>query len=538
MTSRARGRWLSALPITGAVAVLLAAVVWTFLRSAQFGVDGLVYALDDAYIHMALAKNLSAHGVFGATPFEFSPASSSPLWTLLLAGVFAVTGVHDAVPFALASVAAVVLLVLTDRMLARSGLGVGARLVTLVWIAIATPLVALIFEGMEHALQVLIDVALLASAAALVGSGDVSGRRGQMVWMAALSAAATAVRYEGVVVVGMVALAFAMRHRWRDAVLVSLAGAAPVIGWGLISMANGGFFLPNSVLVKSGDTLFRALITGGLPAYVAQLGSTWTTALPVYALLAASIGLLVLGRRRGLPLTEREPLFAALVAGVAIAHLSIGQVGWFFRYEAYLVALMSVGVAMLLARLMRERLVVPERSLPVALVAVLVLGSIVVGAERGVLAVRSTPRAMQNVYEQMYQTAHFLKANPQYDSVAIGDLGAVSYFNDDLRIVDLEGLAETEVPLTSLGRSNATAADIASLVAADGCDLAIVFPEYFDLPDDWIEVERWRISDNVVAYADTVAFLAIPPTDPVELARALQEYRLERLPATVDVEER
>ncbi len=126
--------------------------------------------------------------------------------------------------------------------------------------------------------------------------------------------------------------------------------------------------------------------------------------------------------------------------------------------------------------------------------------------------------------------AQFIKANPQYDSIAIGDLGAIAFYNDGVRILDLEGLAERGVPLARLGRFNSTAADIAQRAKEDGSQIAIVFPDYFDLPRTGSRSGSGRSQDNLVAFGTTVKFYAIPPTDPAELAAALAEV-LEREPA-------
>jgi hypothetical protein len=42
------------------------------------------YALDDAYIHLALARNI-AHGHYGVNAGEFAAPASSALWPFLLA---------------------------------------------------------------------------------------------------------------------------------------------------------------------------------------------------------------------------------------------------------------------------------------------------------------------------------------------------------------------------------------------------------------------------------------------------------------------
>jgi hypothetical protein len=62
---------------------IIAAAVFLGMRSTG---GRLGYTLDDPYIHLSIARNLAAHGVWGVNEGEFAGASSSPLWTLLLAG--------------------------------------------------------------------------------------------------------------------------------------------------------------------------------------------------------------------------------------------------------------------------------------------------------------------------------------------------------------------------------------------------------------------------------------------------------------------
>ena len=58
-SSRRRG------PVTIALSILLVAVGVLVAWSWRHCAGHLVYALDDAYIHMAMARNLAEHGVFG-----------------------------------------------------------------------------------------------------------------------------------------------------------------------------------------------------------------------------------------------------------------------------------------------------------------------------------------------------------------------------------------------------------------------------------------------------------------------------------------
>ena len=75
----------------------------------------LVYALDDAYIHMAVGRNLASHGVWGCTPYHFASASSSLLWTFALGVLDRVLQVHDSIPLALNVVLALATLATASR---------------------------------------------------------------------------------------------------------------------------------------------------------------------------------------------------------------------------------------------------------------------------------------------------------------------------------------------------------------------------------------------------------------------------------------
>ncbi len=68
--------------------------------------DGtFVYALDDPYIHLDLAKQIATTGVYGVNPGEISSPSSSILWPFLLVP-FALTPFFVYMPFIIGLVSA------------------------------------------------------------------------------------------------------------------------------------------------------------------------------------------------------------------------------------------------------------------------------------------------------------------------------------------------------------------------------------------------------------------------------------------------
>src|SRR6476661_899083 len=71
----------------------------------------MIYPVDDAFIHMELAGNLSRYGNWGINSHEFGAASSSLLYTFLLALLFRIFSVQVIIPLIVNVIAAVILLV-------------------------------------------------------------------------------------------------------------------------------------------------------------------------------------------------------------------------------------------------------------------------------------------------------------------------------------------------------------------------------------------------------------------------------------------
>lgn len=144
----------------GAYGLITVVLLVAALRTS----DGtMVYALDDPAIHLSVAQNLVDHGTWGVTPGHFQSASSSPLWTLLVAAFVGVA------PFAAdwaalvlnvaASVAVIALFARvqsTFRPSLRRPLDVAA-VITLVVVVLFLP--AATFVGMEHVLHLALVLA-------------------------------------------------------------------------------------------------------------------------------------------------------------------------------------------------------------------------------------------------------------------------------------------------------------------------------------------------------------------------------------------
>jgi len=104
-------------PVLAATIILWCTVLLLLILSVRQNQGHLVYALDDGYIHMAMAKNFAQDGVWGVTRYEFSSSSSSLLWTLLLSAIYLIFGTNESAPLVLNVIFATLLVISTHKLL-------------------------------------------------------------------------------------------------------------------------------------------------------------------------------------------------------------------------------------------------------------------------------------------------------------------------------------------------------------------------------------------------------------------------------------
>jgi len=487
----------------------------------------LVYALDDPYIHMAMARNFSQHGVWGATRYGFTSSSSSPLWTLLLSLTYYLVGQPNVVPLLWNLLLSLLDLLAAYSILSWYKVPPAAKLIVLLGIILLVPMPALIVAGMEPPLQILVSLLVVFVAARwLSGEAPGSARRDSL-RLLILAPLVTGVRFEGLFLIIVITALLLIFKRWLFALAFSTLGVLPVFVYGIISVSKGWNFLPNSVLLKATVPDFNSA-GGMILSLFIPISEHVRMALHVPAVLLAALLMYIAASGKGSGARESRQLMGAIILLVGLAHLEFVRPTLLFRYDGYLTTL---GIVLLAAQI---PLVCPNWPHLSSLSTWTVPGNIAVAVlvlalafplvmEGGVLLFQ-VPQCTTNIYEQQYQMALFVRKYYQGTSVALNDIGAVDYLAD-IHCLDLWGLATQQVAQARRNH-HYQAEEITSFAQQAQVKIAIIYDAWFAgaVPADWQRVGTWTIRNNIVAGNDTVSFYAVQAAEAPRLVQCLRDF--------------
>ena len=495
------------------------------------------YPLDDTWIHLAIAKHAALNSVWGVTPYEFSSSSSSVIWTWILLAIMTLLGDNPLIPLILNVLISVRLMFVVQRVLTAYKVNTITIFLTAFSVIYFTPLVTLIFTGMEHIYQALWALWFILSAArVLEGTQDKKQRRWDIIELLYLAPFLIMTRLEGIFLVFIVCILLVIRRHFHIAIFLAFLGILPIVIYGLISTSQGWFFLPNSILLK-GRLPEIASFTEFIK-YCCHWLIVLTRTLHLLPLVLIGLGCLILRFGRKRPFWDKYHIITILFLLTTVLHLQFARTGWMYRYEAYLVCMGIVVSVICLKAFFSEIRLSMDGRIPVSImvmVGIFILLIVWPMAIRGGTALRSVPRASKNIYEQQYQMGLFLREYYTGEKVVANDIGAINYLAD-IRCVDIWGLANLEVAKARMDGSYGTEF-VANLAERENAAIAVVYPHITEtgesgLPSDWMYAGEWKISDNIICTSDTVQFYAVDPAEWEGLMNNLREFS-ERLPEDV-----
>jgi hypothetical protein len=433
------------------------------------------------------------------------------LWTFVLGVAYRLFGVRDVIPLVLNMALVVATLAVTNRSLMRFGAPPVLRAAALLGLVVAFPMTGMVLLGMEHILHLLLTIWFAAAAVEALTSRpeDPRARRRRTIGLCILAALLGASRYEGFFLVGLACLGFLARRQLLRGVSIGAVALVPVVAFGAISVANGAFFLPNSLMLKAAGESVSALAALFKPFGSEDLAFLHNNhALPILLVIGVLSAFVQWYSHRGI--WRPQVLFPLLLASMIVAHghYVFSPLYWVYRYDAYLVGFGIFATAVVLAEL-RARGALARRLLSASLVASLV---VIVADVREGLFPATEIAGMRNTYLEQYHTALFIRTYYPGEAVIVNDLGAVTYYTQ-ARILDLAALGDIE-PLEIMRRTGTyTSRDVLTWTAKYQPAIAItslgwgwVAPL---VPGEWIKVAEVEVPPN----RERVGFFAVNPKE-------------------------
>ena len=409
---------------------MLCILMWIISLFLTEGV--LTYAIDDAYIHLAHARNLAETGVWGIRPHEYAFCSSSPLWTCLLAILFKISGFHESIPGILSLFSCLGCAFVIALIFAKVQCGSRVSLFLGAFTLVAIPISTAAILGMEHATHVFLVLLLVR----LWLIDDLS------IWKwGVISFLAVGIRYESLFVIVPLCLLACCLRRCRQAISLAVGSFLPVLIYGVYAVAHGGCFLPNSLMVKA-----------VLPHAKNFLGLLFDTFLCVNVKnpLVYFSGLMMFVVALCPPIQVRLRTLAVVFCVAIFGHLVFARTGWPYnvnRYEMYLLASTFVIVGLTIVEVSTSKRFHSSgnghlfRMVDFYLCLIYLVSSTAMGVVNGVAALN----ASRETYEGPMTAARIFATLPKemQGAIYLNDLGLIAE-RTRVPVVDVCGLGEQD----------------------------------------------------------------------------------------------
>lgn len=482
------------------------------------------YTLDDPYIHLALAENITG-GHYGVNANEFSAPSSSILWPFILA-LFSFTSYFVYVPLLLNVIASMVIVFLFYKILDRCLGNIDIRdkrvisSFSVVLLILATNIVGLVFTGMEHSFQVLSVVLILYGLFLEIETKKVAP------WLIAAIVIAPLIRYENLAVSCAAIFFLAFRKHYKYSLFLIVILVLFIGTFSIFLLHLGLEPLPTSVIFKS-----SVISNGGNPlillrhffldqrdmAHALTNSGGGSMTLILSCVLLSLIAYVSFSKNK-----DGKRLLAGAISFSITLHLLFGENGWFFRYEIYIWTVAVLTLIYVFGETLIRKDSDRTSNTHTKRILMMVTLSVFIICTEYISALFIIRVASNNIYQQHFQMHRF--AVDYYDKpIAVGDLGYVSFQNDNY-VLDLVGLAS----IKALNyRSSGNTADWMNILAEEnGVRFAMIYENSFpNIPQNWIKIGELRLGrQRITPFGSAVSFYAIGEESFIETRGIVREF--------------
>lgn len=443
-------------------------------------VGNFIYFWDDPYIHMAVAESLVKNGFPSADGYSISMASSSPLWTLILASFYWIMDKTNTinefilVPFALNVFFGILTLFVASKIKTEK-IKFSSYIVLL-----AAPLPIVVFVGMEHMLQIFLTSMLI-----YLSLEYINTKNSKIIkYFIITSMVAAFTRYE-LFVFANVLLIFTLIndiHNIKDKINILIdkknvilkmiiASFIPILITGIYLKSQGLFFLPDSVVAKSisgGEGVVKN-IQHNLAIYFNIKSIILPLLFPIISAYFAFF----------LEYLKKQDLKTAPIAYalgfMALFHILFAGPA-FLRYDAYISAFSLIPILEYVL-LSKEKAACKLGAMFLSFFMI-VAGTLIL--TRDILGTYGVLIGSKNIHDQQIQSARFVNIVNQEktNTIALNDLGAVAFFTNS-KIIDMVGLGTHEIAVL-IKNGGTSGDDLKKEIIKNNVDWAIYYPNWFE----------------------------------------------------------
>lgn len=489
-------------------------------------VQEYIYPIDDAYIHLAIARNFAEHGAWSVNSFGFESASSSILYTVILSFCIKVFGNSEIYPLLINLVCGIGVIAVTYKFF-KDFYGKNELFLGLLLLLPFTTLHAMTLLGMEHTLHMFIFGSLLYFVKKYENSGKISNLFLVLIFLNG------AIRYESMFFTVCLAFCFFLRKDYLKGMLTIFLGFLPIVIFGLISIQNGGFFFPNSVMIKGSYPESQHLLMNIWD--ILKNGIFLNFSFYKYLLLPFLIlALYIYKVCRNSGNILKETLILSVV-GTAVLHTLFAVLE--YRYQNYLLLGMLFITVPEVGYFWNRRKELSTKWLS-AVSFILFFGICIFSVYRFYYYHPVLKFSSKNIHDQQIQVAEFLKTNYAGEKVMANDIGAVAYFGN-VDLMDVVGLGNTDVAKFETQHKNSSKEIrdqqyplfIQKYAEQNGYKIAVLYPEWFPngkVPASWIPVASWKLKGEIKGVAQPrVVFYATDTQSANELRTHLKNFHVQ-----------